>query len=75
MATLFDILPTISVNVPKIREYRVMYQFGAWVTDCIIYAESDAEAIHDAKESANKLSNWRYGVALFCGNRLVKSYK
>ena len=75
MATLFNILPNITVDVPNVREYRVMYQFGAWVTDCIIYAESDAEAIHDAKESADKLSNWRYDVALFCGNRLVKSYK
>lgn len=58
------------------REYRLMYNFGAWITKEIIAAESDAEAIFDADMTfANSnLENWKYGVALFCGNREVKRY-
>ena len=58
------------------NEYRLMYLWGAWVTQAVIVAENDAEAIYDANEAfANsRLANWRYGVALFCGNRKVKEY-
>ena len=65
---------TLSSNL-KVRKYKVMYLFGAWVTKETIYAESDAEAKFDARESAESLKNWPYRVALFCGNRLVESYK
>lgn len=58
------------------QEYRLMYLFGAWVTGAKIYAETDAEAIFDATERANELAaKWPNGVALWCGNRLVKRYK
>lgn len=61
---------------PQTREYRLMYLFGAWVTKEVIYAESDAEAVFDADMTfaSSNLGNWRYGVALFCGNRMVKHY-
>lgn len=51
--------------------------FGAWVTKEVIVAENDMEAIFDAdKTFANSnLANWKYEVALFCGNRKVKQYK
>lgn len=66
----------ININSnPSIKEYRVMYFFGVWVTKEIIFAESDKEAIFDASESASSLKNWPYAVALFCGNRKVVSYK
>ena len=58
------------------KEYRLMYLFGAWVTKEVIIAESDAEAVFDADMTfaSSNLPNWRYGVALFCGNRKVKEY-
>lgn len=61
---------------PRTKEYRLMYNFGAWVTKEVIIAENDAEAVFDADMSfANSsLDNWKYGVALFCGNRKVKQY-
>lgn len=51
--------------------------FGAWVTKSVIYAENDAEAIFDADMdfSDSRLGEWKHGVALFCGNRMVKSYR
>ena len=54
-----------------------MYLFGAWVTKEVIIAETDNEAIFDADEAfANSnLANWKYSVALFCGNRKVKQYR
>lgn len=72
--TVFVMAININSN-PNIREYRVMYLFGAWVTKEIIFAESDEEAKYDAAESAESLKNWPYAVALFCGNRKVVSYK
>lgn len=72
--TFFIMAININSN-PNIREYRVMYLFGAWVTKEIIFAESDDEAKYDAAESAESLKNWPYAVALFCGNRKVVSYK
>jgi hypothetical protein len=67
---------TINTTLPNTREYRLMYLFGAWVTKEVIIAESDAEAVFDADMAfANSsLDNWKYGVALFCGNRKVKQY-
>jgi hypothetical protein len=66
----------ITLSTPNFKEYRLMYCFGAWVTKDIIVAENDAEAVFDADESFSQsnLSNWKYGVALFCGNRMIKQY-
>lgn len=63
-------------TTPATREYRLMYNFGAWVTKEIIIAESDAEAVFDADTTFtnSNLAGWKYGVALFCGNRKVKQY-
>lgn len=54
-----------------------MYFFGAWIPKCTIIAENDKEAVFDADEAFNssRLGEWKHGVALFCGNRLVKEYK
>ena len=52
----------------RFREYRLMYRWGAWVTHCKISAESDLEALHDAKEifeTTKTLKGWPYEVALF----------
>ena len=65
-------------TIPQTSEYKLMYRFGAWVTEARLYAETDGEAIHDADENYNgnkHLQNWPYEVALFCGNRRVKTYK
>ena len=61
---------------PNTKEYRLMYLFGAWVTKEVIIAESDAEAVFDADMvfANSNLGNWKYGVALFRGNRKVKQY-
>lgn len=59
------------------QEYKLMYRWGAWVTKCRLYAESDKEAIFDARgeyEGAG-LSRWPYEVALWCGGRLVHTFK
>ena len=64
-------------ELPNVKEYRLMYMFGAWVCDRFIYAETDAEAVHDADEAyqeAVNLHTW-HGVALVQGNRLVKMYR
>ena len=68
----------ISNELPAMKSYRLMYFFGVWTTKAIFHAENDAEAIHDCDEVYNEngnLTNWQYPVALFCGNRKVKSYK
>lgn len=54
-----------------------MYQFGAWVTKEVFAAETEKEAIFDADMTFNnsKLTTWEHGVALFCGNKLIKRYK
>lgn len=64
-------------QVPEVQEYRLMYLFGAWVTDDTIFAETDEEAIFDADAAFSEKKNlhhWRYGVALWQGNRMVKEY-
>jgi hypothetical protein len=58
----------------KTSEYKLMYMFGAWVTAEVIIAECDKEAIFDATEHASKLADWKHGVALFRGNRLVHRF-
>lgn len=65
------------------REYRLMYRWGGWVTHCKISAESDLEAIDDARgifETTKTLTGWPYEVALFDtetrgGWRRVKTFK
>lgn len=67
----------VTTYIPKTKEYRLRYFFGTWMTSSIIFAESDAEAIHDADDVYNKngnLADWKYPVALFCGNRKIKEY-
>lgn len=73
MNTQFS-FPSITLPEVKINEYKLMYMFGAWITAEVIIAECDDEALFDAEEHAQKLSNWENGVALFCGNRLVHRY-
>lgn len=62
------------------KEYRLMYRWGAWVPKARFYAESDAEAIFDADEvwsTDGALQRWPYEVALWCTDdeRIVKTYK
>ena len=67
----------ISTELPAMKSYRLMYFFGVWTTKAIFHAENDAEAIHDCDEVYNEngnLADWRYPVALFCGNRKIKEY-
>ena len=62
---------------PKIKEYRLMYLWGAWITEARIYAESDEEAIYDSDDVFNGneiLKNWKMVVALVQENRFVKRY-
>lgn len=56
-----------------IKEYKLMYLFGTWITSERIYAESDEEAIYDADE-CKKIASDKLQYALWCGNRLVKRY-
>lgn len=65
-------------ELPNVKEYRLMYMFGPWVLHSRIYAETDAEAVHDADEAyqeAENLHKWPHGVALLQGNRFVKMYR
>ncbi len=64
-------------ELPKVKEYRLMYMFGAWVCDRCIYAETDVEAVHDADEAYQEAENLhtRHGVALVQGDRFVKMYR
>ena len=56
--------------------YKLMYKFGAWITKETFTAESDKEAIFDADMTfaVSNLQSWKNGVALFCGNHIVKRY-
>ena len=54
-----------------IKEYRLMYFFGCWLTAKKIYAENDAEAIFDAKHEMADAKGKTLRYALFCGNRKV----
>lgn len=55
----------------EVKEYRLMYLFGAWVTAEKICAENDKEAIYDA-EAYKRKNGLQY--ALWQGNRCVKRY-
>lgn len=67
----------------KMREYRLMYRWGAWISHCKIIAESDMEAIFDARaefDTAKSLQTWPFEVVLFetksrGGWRRVKTFK
>ena len=63
-------------NEIQVKEYKLMYLFGAWISKCSICAECDEEAIFDADDAfaSSRLKEWKNGVALFCGNRMVKKY-
>jgi hypothetical protein len=67
----------IEISNPTFKTYRIMYKFGAWVSKETIAAESDMEAVFDADQiiKGSNLQGGEHGVALFCGNRLVKSYR
>jgi hypothetical protein len=66
----------MTTTTTTLKTYKVMYFFGAWVTKETFAAESDKEAIFDADMiiSNSNLNDWQHGVALFCGNRKVKTY-
>lgn len=66
----------VTLSTPTFKTYKLMYFFGAWITKEVIAAENDAEAIFDADRTFadSRLSEWKNGVALFCGNRKVKQY-
>ena len=68
---------THKTSTLKLREYRLMYFYGAWITKERFAAETDAEAIFDADATFNNshLKNWAHGVALFRGNKRVKTYR
>lgn len=67
----------VAVSVPEVKEYKLMYLFGAWVCHSRVYAETDAEAIHDATDNyiSSTLPRWAYRVALWEGSRLVHVFK
>jgi len=83
MSINLSALGRIEVCTPATREYRLMYRFGAWVTHSKIFAESDFEAVSDAREEfdgTRSLREWPYEVALFetktrGGWRRVKTFK
>lgn len=58
---------------PEFKEYKLMYYFGTWITNCKLYAENDQEAIYDADRCV-KIANDKLNYALWCGNRKVKEY-
>jgi hypothetical protein len=54
-----------------------MYFYGVWHTKSMIFAESDAEAIYDARcevKGSKAAVNGKLPYALWCGNRLVKKF-
>ncbi len=64
-------------NDPLAIEYRLMYFYGIWHTKSMIYAESDAEAIYDARcevKGSKAAVNGKLPYALFRGNKLVKRF-
>lgn len=68
---------SITLSNPTFRTYKLMYFFGTWITKEVLTAENDAEAIFDADMvfANSQLTGWQHGVALFCGNRKVKTYR
>lgn len=76
---ILDALKNANIKIDenlKIKEYRLMYLWGAWVGHSRIYAESDEEAIFDADEIMKGIDNKAgFKYALVIGNRKVKEYK
>ena len=84
--SIFANIPEITLSEPRVKEYRLMYFTGVWVTSKKFACESDAEAIYNAENPtewdnyesaarlAEKIKKAGWGVALFCGNRKVKEY-
>lgn len=73
-----QILEAVEVTEnPDVKEYRLMYLFGAWVCHSRVYAETDGEAIEDATDDylTSTLPRWPYRVALWNGSRLVHEFK
>ena len=73
-----QILEAVEVTEnPDVKEYRLMYLFGAWVCHSRVYAETDGEAIEDATDDylTSTLPRWPYRVALWDGSRLVHEFK
>lgn len=67
----------IKLNETNTGEYRLMYFFAGWHTDTKIYAETDEEAIEDAREiwrNSLRLQKLDHEVALFKGGRKVKVF-
>lgn len=67
----------MEIKNPRVKEYRIMYLWGVWITHAKVYAETDEEAIFDADEvfkNAKNLHNWKMGVCLIQGDRFVKTY-
>lgn len=72
LSNLFRSTPTVSTTE---KEYRLMYFYEIWRTVRIIYAESAAEAIYEAREELKTLGGVNATpCALFCGDRLVKRF-
>lgn len=60
---------------PKVKEYRLMYFFGTWVTSDKIYAECDEEAIFEADSMEKKANDVMiYAVWDFTDHQLIKWY-
>lgn len=57
----------------SVKDYRLMYYVGVWMTSERFCAESDEEAIFDADMAEKKASD-RLQYTLWCGNRKVKNY-
>lgn len=73
---LYTMDMNMTLSTPTFKTYKLMYFFGAWITKEVIAAENDAEAVFDADATfaESRLSEWKHGVVLFCGNRKVKQY-
>lgn len=79
MTTLLNIFKSVNQVESEFttREYRLMYFYGVWHTKSMIYAESDAEAIYDARcevKGSKAAVNGKLPCALWCGNRIVKKF-
>lgn len=79
MTTLLNIFKNVNPVESEFttREYRLMYFYGVWHTKSMIYAESDAEAIYDARceaKDSKAAVNGKLPFALWCGNRIVKKF-
>lgn len=62
----------------NLKTYKLMYFHGVWYTHKIFSCESEREAIFDADHNLSispNMQNWKYKVALWCGNRMVKQYR